>query len=59
MAKIRADLKGIVIVGGTAYRAGDTVPARIKLGDHVVEAVKDGKAPKSTAAPKKATPAKE
>lgn len=58
MAKIRSDLKGVVVIGGATYRAGDTVPARVKVGDHLVEAVKDAEAPKSPAAPKKTTPAK-
>ncbi|WP_054953087.1 hypothetical protein [Flaviflexus massiliensis] len=49
MAKIRGDLKGVVIIGGKTYRAGDIVPAGVTVGDHVVEAVKDGKASKGSA----------
>lgn len=54
MAKIRADLKGIVIIDGVKYRAGDIVPARFKLASHIVEAVKDGKAPKGSPRTEKA-----
>ena len=46
MVKICSDLKGVVVVGGTMFRAGDTVPARVKIGDHLVEKVKDGAASK-------------
>lgn len=58
MAKIRADLQGIVVVGGKQYRAGDTAPANI--GSHVLEKEEgsDGSAAKSPTRPKKAEPEK-
>lgn len=55
MAKIRSDLKGIVVIGGEKYRAGDSIPARIKVGEHILEPAKDEKAAKGAARPAKKT----
>lgn len=55
MAKIRQDLKGVVVFGGRTYRAGDMVPAKVKLGAHVLEAVDSG-APKGSPRTQKKPP---
>lgn len=36
MAKIRDDLQGVVSVDGRNLKAGDTVPADVTVGDHVL-----------------------
>lgn len=38
MAKLRDDLDGVVYVGGTAYKAGDTLPADAPVSDGLVAA---------------------
>ena len=58
MAKIRQDLEGIIVIGDLKLRAGDTIPAGITVGDHLVEKEARPKAGKGSAAAKKATPAK-
>lgn len=35
--KIRADLEGVVYVGGHVLAAGDDVPAGVTVGDHLLE----------------------
>lgn len=40
MAKIISTLNGVVYVGGKVLRAGDDVPAGVKVGEHLLEPVK-------------------
>lgn len=49
MVKIRSDLRGIVILDGEKYRAGDPVPAKAHVGAHLVEPAKESKSSKAPA----------